>query len=143
MNSMKTKSTRMDMVIDFNQEILGIEPRSIGMQSPHEAALSYTQLIEEAREYQEAIGRVDFVECVDAILDGLYFSYGILYKMGLSEEVVNKLFTAIHGANMSKAKGVKKGREGFKNSADAIKPPTWVDPKQLISEILKDELNNS
>lgn len=140
MSSTKMKSTRMDKVIDFNQEILGIEPRITGMQSFQEAALSYTQLIEEAREYQEAIGRSDFLDCVDAILDNLYFAYGILYKMGLSEDVVDKLFDVIHTANMTKAKGVKAGREGF-NAADASKPDDWVDPKTLLREVLRNEIN--
>jgi len=129
------QSSRMDKVIDFNQEVLHIMPRPIGMQDPHEAALSYTQLIEEAREYQEAIGRVNFVECIDAVLDGLYFSYGILYKMGLTEQMVDEMFDAIHQTNMAKAKGIKPGREGFK-AADATKPTGWVDPKVRMEEIL-------
>ena len=139
---MSSTKTRFGQVVDFNQEVLGIQQRSIGMQDPHEAALSYTQLIEEAREYQEAIGHADFIDCVDAILDGLYFSYGILYKMGLSEDIVNSMFNAIHEANMTKAKGVKAGREGFK-AADATKPSGWVDPKITMTEILSDQLDKT
>lgn len=132
---MNSTKTRFGQVVDFNREVLGITERVIGLQPPEEAALSYTQLIEEVREYQEAIGRADFVDCVDAILDGLYFSYGILYKMGLDEALVNHLFTTIHEANMQKAKGVKAGREGF-DAADATKPDTWVNPKTTMKEIL-------
>jgi len=134
---MSSTKTRYGKTVDFNRNVLGIEPRVIGMQPPEEAALSYTQLIEEAREYQEAIGRADFVECVDAVIDNLYFSYGILYKMGMDERLVNRLFDVVHNANMTKAKGVKAGREGF-DAADARKPKDWIDPKDKFKEILSD-----
>jgi len=132
--------TRFNQVVEFNQEVLGIGARNPGLQNQHEAALSYTQLIEEAREYQEAIGKADFVDCVDAILDNLYFSYGILYKMGLFEPLVDQLFSIIHDANMAKAKGVKVGREGF-DAADANKPKGWVDPKIKMKEVLSAYIN--
>ena len=139
---MCSTKTRFGQVKTFNQDVLRIPQRRLGLQDPHEAALSYTQLIEEAREYQEAIGERDFIGCVDAILDSLYFSYGILYKMGLSEELVNELFTAIHEANMAKKRGVKEGREGF-DAADAAKPKDWRDPRDIMKEILADAINNS
>jgi len=137
---MSSTKTRFGQVVSFNRDVLGIGPRVLGMQPPEEAALSYTQLIEEAREYQEAIGRVNFIDCADAIIDNLYFSYGILYKMGLDERLVNRLFDAVHEANMTKAKGVKAGREGF-DAADARKPEDWVDPKDKFREILNDYNN--
>ena len=137
---MSLTSTRFGQAAEFNRRILKIEPRVVGMQPPEEAALSYTQLIEEAREYQEAIGKTDFVDCLDAIIDNLYFSYGILYKMGLDERLLNRLFDVVHCANMTKAQGVKTGREGF-DAADAKKPKGWVDPKAQFKEILSDYIN--
>ena len=137
---MNLTKTRYGQVVDFNRDILGIKERKLGLQTPEEAALSYTQLIEEAREYQEAIGTADFIDCIDAVLDSLYFSYGILYKMGLSEELVNSLFTAIHEANMAKAIGKKAGREGF-DALDAVKPRNWADPKVTMTEIVSREIN--
>ena len=141
---MNLTKTRYGKAEDFNRDILGIKPRVLGMQPLEEAALSYTQLIEEAREFQEAIGRADFIDCVDAIIDGLYFSYGILYKMGLDEQLVNKLFEVVHNANMTKARGTKSGREGF-DAADANKPKEWVDPKNRFKEVLSEyiEINHN
>jgi len=134
--------TRFGQVVEFNQKVLGIEQRKLALQGPHEAALSYTQLIEEAREYQEAIGNADFIDCLDAIVDNLYFSYGILYKMGVREQLLDELFNIVHNANMTKAKGVKTGREGF-DAADAVKPTGWVDPKLQMMELLSDAINHT
>ena len=61
--------------------------------------------------------------------------------MGLTEDLVNQLFTEIHDANMTKAKGVKAGREGFK-AADASKPANWIDPKERLKEVLHGHINN-
>lgn len=142
MSSTKPRSTRMDLVIDFNQEVLGIAPRKIGLQPPDEAALSWTQMREEANEFREAYENLDSIGCIDAVLDELYFCYGILYKMGIDEALVDEMFAAIHKANMAKKSGVKSGREGF-NAADATKPVSWVDPRVAMTEILHAKINNT
>lgn len=128
-------------MVEFNQEVLGIEPRKLGLQPPEEAALSFTQMREEAYEYRDANEERDYINVVDSVLDELYFCYGILYKLGLTENMIDDMFTAIHNANMSKKKGVKEGREGF-DAADAGKPKDWIDPKQAMGEILNAHINN-
>jgi hypothetical protein len=132
------KFSRIDKVIDFNQRVLGIKPRRFNFPPTDELHLSYTQLVEEAAEFRDAYENVDLADMIDAILDSLYFSYGILYKLGLTEPVINEMFEAIHNANMQKTKGVKSGREGF-DAADAIKSEGWQDPKKVILGILKRE----
>ena len=134
---MNSKKTRFGQVVKFNREVLGITARINSLQKPEEAALSYTQLVEEANEFRDAVEEVDYIGCIDAIIDSLYFSYGILYKLGLDEALVNRLFTVVHNANMQKAKGIKAGREGF-NAADASKPEDWIDPRTAMMEILCD-----
>ena len=139
---MSLKKTRFMQTVEFNQEILGIDPRPLGLQSTHEAALSFTQMREESLEFRDANEGRNFIEVVDSVLDELYFCYGILYKLGVTEEMANDMFTAIHNANMSKKKGVKKGREGY-DAADAGKPEGWQDPHKVMEEIINAHLNNT
>lgn len=128
-------------VVKFNQDILGIEPRPLGLQTQDEYELSYLQIKEEADEFLQACEEGDFVGVIDAIIDNIVFSLGILYKLGLNEFLYTSIFNTIMNANMEKRSGIKAGREGF-DSVDAIKPKGWVSPERRIEEILN-EFNNS
>ena len=133
---MSLKKTRFSKVVDFNKSILGVKRGIIiQLQTDDENRLSVTQLKEEAEELSEAHANRDIVGVIDAVLDSVYFSYGILYKLGLDEELVDTLFAAIHHANMTKKKGVKANRPGF-DSADATKPAGWVAPETVMTDIL-------
>lgn len=124
------------LVVEFNQKILGIEPRKLGLMTPLEFSLSLKQLREEILEMEEAYDKGDLIGVVDGLIDLKYFLLGVVYKHGISEQVFNEMFQAVHEANMEKKLGVKKGREGFGNSADAVKPEDWVPPEARIQEIL-------
>lgn len=124
-------------VVKFNQEILGVVPRPLGLQPQQEAALSFTQLIEEANEFDDAWGEQDFIGAIDSCIDSIFFAMGILYKMGVTPEKFDRIFDAVTQANMSKKIGVKEGREGF-DAADAIKPADFKSPEEAIAEILGD-----
>jgi predicted HAD superfamily Cof-like phosphohydrolase len=127
--------TRFTQTVQFNEGILHIKPRPLGHQSDDEIKLSLAQLREEVDELELAHNNGNLVECVDAVIDGLYFGYGILYKMGLDEKAVNEIFTIVHKANMEKMIGRKENRPGF-TSADATKPYAWVAPEQKIKMAL-------
>lgn len=99
-------------------------------------------MYEEASEFRDANDEVDYIGAVDAVLDELYFCYGILYKLGITEEMADDMFDAIHQANMSKKKGIKEGREGF-DAADAGKPKDWVDPRKMMEEIIHAHIHNT
>lgn len=124
------------MVERFNDQVLNIGARPHGLQPLDEADLSYTQLTEEAKEYLDARASHDLPGCVDAAMDSIVFSMGILYKMGVTDEEFDTIFEVIMNANMTKKKGVAKGREGF-DAADAAKPDDFVAPEQMIMEILE------
>ena len=138
---MSSTKTRFSSVVEFNRQVLGIKPRPLGLPSLDEIKLSYTQLREEAKELVDAYGDDDYIGCVDAVIDTLYFTYGIAYKLGLTERQLNDMFLMVHQANMNKKKGVKKGREGF-DAADASKPKDWVDPRESMKEYLNDFYSN-
>jgi predicted HAD superfamily Cof-like phosphohydrolase len=124
-------------VVKFNQEILGIAPRPLGLQSMQEAELSHTQLIEEANEFLLSTKTQDFIGAIDGCIDSIFFAMGILYKLGVSPDQFDRIFDAVTQANMSKKIGVKEGREGF-DALDAVKPEDFKSPEESIMEILND-----
>lgn len=124
------------MVVNFNQSVLGIEPRPIGLQPSEEFYLTITQLEEEISEIVYAYNSDDLIGVIDGTIDLHYFLLGKIYKLGLSPDLYEHLFEAVHRANMEKKLGVKEGREGF-DAADAIKPKGWVPPEDRIKSILR------
>lgn len=124
--------THFAKIQHFNRNVLKIEPRPLGLQADHEITLSHHQLCEEADEYNEALTVVD---AVDALIDSLYYTYGILYKLGLTEDQVDQCVDAVHSCNMQKVLG-KVAKRDYGDNADAVKPEDWVAPEEKIKAIL-------
>lgn len=131
--------TNQDMVEIFNRKVLNIEPRPLSLQEPQEFLLSLKQLREEIDEIQEAYAEGNLVGVIDGLIDLDFFQKGVLYKMGISEDLYSDCFQLVFDANMEKKLGVKKGREGFGNAADAIKPKGWIPPEERIFNRLEME----
>lgn len=121
----------------FNQFILGIAPRKLGLQQENEFQLSMRQLREEIEEIEEAYQKGDLVGVVDGLIDLDYFHKGIIYKHGIPAPLYAQMFEAVHDCNMAKVKGVKETRAGFGDAADAIKPEGWVAPETVLAEIIQ------
>jgi len=128
-------STRFTKAAAFNQLVLNLEPRTPGLQSMEECKLSVHQLKEEADELMDAAMNDDYVGCIDAVIDSLYFAYGILYKLGLNEEDVDALYSIVHNANLQKKLGIKANRPGF-DAADAIKENGWQAPEEQMKDYI-------
>lgn len=122
-------------VVEFNSKVLKISQRPKGMLAEAEFQISENSLKEEIDEFIEAHQSGDFVGCVDAMIDLMYFANGVLYKMGLTPEEIVKCKTAVHEANMEKKLGVNH-RRGDGSAADAVKPEGWVSPEERIIDIL-------
>ena len=131
-------STQWQRVETFNRKVLGILPREHGLQDLKEAELSYTQLIEEAKEFLDARHALDYIGSIDAIIDSMVFSLGVLYKLGVTEKEFNQIFDTVMDSNMRKKVGVKQGREGF-NALDAVRDEGFIPPEESISIILGSE----
>ncbi|MDJ0952542.1 MAG: hypothetical protein QNJ81_02565 [Acidimicrobiia bacterium] len=125
-------------VINFNRTVLKIPPRKPGPQGKKEFDLSMHQLKEEIDEIETAFERGDFIGILDGLIDLEYFLLGIFYKNGINESTHAQLFDAVHQANLLKKMGVKEGREGFGDAADAVKPDSWVDPELKFARILEE-----
>lgn len=127
-------------VVDFNQRVLKIDQRQIGMLIPDEFDISVKCLNEEVREFQEAFAKGDLVGMIDAMVDLKYFATGVMYKLGLSALTIDRCEEAVHYANMEKKLGVNAHR-GDGSAADAVKPIDWVGPEERISRILDAQLS--
>ena len=123
-------------VVDFNQQVLKIQPREQALLNISEFNISVKALFEEVQEFIDAAETSDFIGQVDAMIDLQYFAMGVLYKLGLTAEQINKCCTAVHEANMEKKLGVKPSR-GDGSAADAVKPEGWESPEARIGAILE------
>jgi predicted HAD superfamily Cof-like phosphohydrolase len=122
-------------VVDFNQQVLGIAQRPIGMLGDAEFEISKKCLEEETLEFVEAHQAGDIIKAVDGIVDLMYFAVGVLYKMGLTPDQIVEIQTAVHEANMEKKLGVV-AKRGDGSAADAVKPEGWIPPEGRIEAIL-------
>lgn len=123
-----------EQVIDFNQTVLGVEARLKGLLENAELSISHKCMVEEADELLTAHKEFDFIGSVDACLDSIYFSVGVLYKLGLTSKEMSDCFDAVHNANMEKKKGTNAKRDT--GAADAVKPEGWIAPEKRIAKIL-------
>lgn len=125
----------VEQVVEFNQRVLKIEQRPVGMLSQAEFEITMKSLQEELDEFEEAYKNGDMIGCIDALIDLRYFAVGALYKQGLSAQTISSCDVAVHDANMEKKLGVveKRATDG---AADAVKPEGWIAPEMRIIEIL-------
>ena len=72
-------------------------------------------------------------EMADAIIDLLYFAYGRLFEIGITEVEFNYMWQEIQKANMAKVKGNK----GRGSDDDAVKPEDWQAPEKKFLNIMK------
>jgi len=133
---MSSTKTRFGKAVEFNREVLGFKPpQTASALLKRDGQISVMQLMEEATELGDAVIEDSLTDQVDALVDSIYFAYGTLFKMGIREHVLDEIFEVVHSANMTKAIGVKKGRE-VEGAVDAIKPKGWVGPEEQIAKIL-------
>lgn len=122
-------------VIEFNRDLLNIEPRPVCPMPIDEYQHLLKAVDEEMAELREAWGEEDVVAMVDAKIDAIYFLLGGLYKNGLTTDQIHACFMTVHSANMQKVRGRIASR-AVGNAPDAIKPEGWLDPKVEIAKIL-------
>jgi len=126
-------------VTEFNAKVLKIDQRPKDMLGEAEFQISKNCLNEEVNEFVNAHIAGDFIGCIDAMIDLIYFAYGVLYKMGLTPEEMVQCQNAVHEANMEKKLGINYHR-GDGSAADAIKPDNWISPEERIIDILDREI---
>lgn len=126
-------------VVEFNQQVLGIEQRSPKCLEYKEFSITHKCLLEEVEELVAAHFVSDLVGCVDALVDNMYFTIGALYKLGLTPEQIHECCMAVHQANITKKKGVNAKRDT--GAADAVKGEGWVPPEERLRKIIFDSSN--
>ena len=90
----------VEQIVNFNQEVLGIEQRAQSLIPANEAQISIESLIEEANELREAFQGQDFIKAVDAVADTLFFAVGVMYKFGLSQNQIVNAILAQYNARL-------------------------------------------
>lgn len=126
----------IDQIFDFNEQVIGTAVnQSLGMLTAKQHDWTQTFCKEELTELREGFDKQSIVLVVDAVGDLIYGAMGTFKKMGLTREQVRAVFSAIHGANMSK----KKGDKGRGSDEDAVKPAEFVAPDVAIGHILQQD----
>jgi predicted HAD superfamily Cof-like phosphohydrolase len=87
--------------------------------------LRYSLLLEENKEYLEAVEKEDLVEIADALGDQLYIIYGTILKHGLQDKI-EEVFKEIHRSNMSKLGA--DGRPIYREDGKILKGPAYTRP---------------
>lgn len=119
-------------IFDFNQNVIGIDPRLPMPLQGNELEWLQTALHEEAEELGDSD---ELVDQVDALVDSIVFAAGGLYRLGLSVEQAEACVSLVMDANFQKKRGAVASRP-FDGVADVTKPEGWVDPKVRIRELL-------
>lgn len=130
-----TQNLFVEQVIDFNEQIIGVGQREIGLLSDKELEYAIKAIDEEKQEFFQAHHQQDVIGAVDAVIDLMYFGIGFLRRMGLNADQISLCMTAVHVANMEKklSTSVHKRVEGV---PDASKPEGWIGPEERIAFIL-------
>jgi predicted HAD superfamily Cof-like phosphohydrolase len=117
-----------DMVADFHRKMgqpVGVGP---GFIRPTRFEQRFDWLEEETTELGQAYLQGDLVGVADALGDLIYVALGTAVEMGIP---MDKVFQAIHKANMAKLPAVDGGK--------VKKPEGWVGPEKEIEQILMQE----
>ena len=90
-------------------------------------------IIEEAREFCDAVQSENWPEVIDAICDLLYVTYGAAVALGID---VEPFFAEVHSSNMSKLDPVTH-RPTYREDGKVMKPSTYTpaEIKQLMLSI--------
>lgn len=122
-------------VENFQRDITGIAPASPPTLVSEEYCLArYRFMVEEVDEFFEGCQEADLVKVADSLADTMYVVLGTALSMGIP---LDKVWDAVHAANMKKVRGITK--RGIAN--DAVKPPGWVGPEMAIAAILAREID--
>jgi len=124
--------TNYKRVLEFHEKF-GVPVAKHPMQlTAEDFHFRYAFMHEELEEFAEAWGASNLVKQADALIDLAYVVFGTAAMMGLPWE---KLFDAVHEANMKKRKTLV-DEPGSRHKFDVRKPEGWVGPEDAMRKIL-------
>lgn len=103
------------------------------MLQPEQASYFARFIMEELSEYLKACEEVSIVDAADALGDLVYITLGCALAMGLPFE---KIFDAIHTANMGKVPANQNLRSVRGRQYDVVKPAGWQPPEPAIKDAI-------
>lgn len=123
-------------VVEFNEKILGVTKPKISKPTSEAASFLISCLQEEIKEYIRAYNTGNEIDCIDALIDLMYFAVGGLHRLGLTPDQMAQCGRIIHKANMNKQLGVV-SRRGDGSLPDAVKPENWSSPEASMRQYLE------
>lgn len=93
-------------------------------------------MLEELTEFTNAQKEKDHITAFDSLLDLAYVVYGTALTMGITPEMWNKGFDAVHRCNMQKVRAQSAAESKRDSAFDVVKPEGWVGPEEILKTIL-------
>ncbi len=126
----------IEMVKEFHDKFKLPAEKSPGFPAPQDMIFRIMRQEEEVEELATAYEAEDLIAAFDALLDAAYIIYGTALRMGITPEMWNKGFAAVHEANMSKIRATDPTQSKYKNTTDIVKPRGWEGPEGKLADIL-------
>ena len=82
------------------------------------------------------MGKKDIIK-IDALIDIVYVALGTALALGVSPEMWNKGWAAVHKANMAKERALRAEDSKRGTTYDVVKPEGWQSPEKELANVLK------
>lgn len=123
-------------VLEFHNKFSLPEESSPGFPVDEDMDFRVHRQAEEGDELYAAWQEDNFVGAFDALLDTAYIVYGTALRMGITPEMWDAGFEAVHAANMRKERATNPSQSKYGTTVDIIKPAGWIGPEDILRKIL-------
>ncbi len=135
-----TGKTNFEMVGEFRRTMkLPISPAPAFL-NPAETSYFARFILEELSEYLRATEEGQLIDAADALVDLVYVAMGCAHAMGLP---FDRLFEAVHQANMRKEPANEFIRSVRGNQYDVVKPFGWTGPEDEMRLLSLEAVRNA
>lgn len=120
-------------IIAFNQQVLNIQALGqLTALAPNVAQISIESIIEEIDEFRQATAAGDLIKSVDALADTLYFTVGVMYKLGMTEEQIIGSIADHHYSQVDCVVSTI-----WKDSELEVLPTFQILPQDMVEDVCK------
>ena len=123
-------------VLEFHNKFSLPEEPSPGFPKEEDMEFRLMRQAEEGDELYAAWQEGDIVKALDALLDSAYIVYGTALRMGITPEMWDAGFEAVHAANMRKERATEASQSKYGTTVDIVKPAGWTGPEDILRKIL-------
>lgn len=120
-------------IIEFHEKFGLVSPEVPAFLPIHQHVFREKFMQEELNEFIDASETSDMIKAADALADLVYVALGTGYLMGLP---MVEIWDAVHRANMTKVRALRKDQSKRGSTFDVVKPAGFVGPEQDIEALL-------